>query len=342
MFTGMCQAATPTNTSEPLQMTELPEKKWHEVSVDHVGPFPDGKHVLVIIDDYSRFPIVEVVKSTSTQETIEQLDKYFSIFGIPSVLKTDNGPAFKSHEFAQFAQYLGFKHRKITPLWPRANGEVENFNKTLGKAIKVAAAENKNWKQEMHKFLRNYRATPHCTTKIAPAKALFGENIKTRLPEIVIPEDDDVTCENDLKAKQKMKIYADKKSKPCMIKEGDAVLIKQPKANKLTTPFNPKPYKVVSRKGSMITAKQGEHSITRNSSYFKPVIAEEEENEEDKSDLEEEEELTKDEIGESAYEDITSDETTSEKSATQKTVIPIRKSSRIRKPPSHLKDFVRK
>ena len=71
----MCQAATPTNTSEPLQMTELPEKKWHEVSVDHVGPFPDGKHVLVIIDDYSRFPIVEVVKSTSTQETIKQLDK---------------------------------------------------------------------------------------------------------------------------------------------------------------------------------------------------------------------------------------------------------------------------
>ena len=340
----MCQAATPTNTSEPLQMTELPEKKWHEVSVDHVGPFPDGKHILVIIDDYSRFPIVEVVKSTSTQETIQQLDKYFSIFGIPSIVKTDNGPAFKSHEFAQFAQYLGFKHRKIAPLWPRANGEVENFNKTLGKAIIVAAAENKNWKQEMYKFLRNYRATPHCTTKIAPAKALFGENIKTRLPEIVIPEDDDVTRENDLKAKQKMKIYADKKSKPCMIKEGDAVLVKQPKANKLTTPFNPKPYKVVSRKGSMITAKQGEHSITRNSSYFKPVIADEEENEEDKSDVEEEEEeeLTKGEIGESTYEEITSDETTSEKSATQKTVIPIRKSSRIRKPLSHLKDFVRK
>ena len=57
--------------------------------------------------------------------------------------------------------------------------QMENFNKTLGKAIKVAAFENKNWKQEMHKFLRNYRATPHCATKIAPAKALFDENIKT-------------------------------------------------------------------------------------------------------------------------------------------------------------------
>ena len=120
---------------------------------------------------------------------------------------------------------------------------------------------------------------------------------------IVIPEDDDVIRENDLKAKQKMKIYADKKSKPCMIKEGDAVLVKRPKANKLTTPFNPKPYKVVFRKGSMTTAKQDEHLITRNSSYFKPVIAEEEENEEGKLDVEEadEEELTKDEIGELGY-----------------------------------------
>ena len=83
--------------SKPLQMTELPEKKWHEVSVDHVGLFPDGKHVLVMIDDYSRFPIVEVVKSTSTQETINNLTCIFSIFRIPSVVKTDNGPAFKSH-----------------------------------------------------------------------------------------------------------------------------------------------------------------------------------------------------------------------------------------------------
>ena len=73
----MCQAATPTNTSEPLQRTELPEKKWHEVSVDHVGPFPDGKYVRVTIDNCSRFPIVEVAKFTSTQETFNNLTSIF-------------------------------------------------------------------------------------------------------------------------------------------------------------------------------------------------------------------------------------------------------------------------
>ena len=71
----------PSTNSHKYKQTitndKLPEKKWHEVSVDHVDPFPDGKHVLVMIDDYSRFPTVEVVKSTSTQKTIQQFDMYF-------------------------------------------------------------------------------------------------------------------------------------------------------------------------------------------------------------------------------------------------------------------------
>ena len=46
---------------------------------------------------------------------------------MPQVVKSDNGPPFNGHEFAQFADYLGFKHRRVTPLWPEANGEVERF-----------------------------------------------------------------------------------------------------------------------------------------------------------------------------------------------------------------------
>jgi hypothetical protein len=73
-----------------------------------------------------------------------------------------------------FANYLGFHHRRITPLWPKANGEAERFMRTIGKVIKAAQID-KNWKQELYKFLRNYRATPHSTTGVPPAQALFGK-----------------------------------------------------------------------------------------------------------------------------------------------------------------------
>jgi hypothetical protein len=75
---------------------------------------------------------------------IPKLDKLFATFGTPLVVRTDNEPPFNGDEFVKFSQVLGFKHRKVTPLWPRANGEVERFVKTLKKYIKAAKTEGKN------------------------------------------------------------------------------------------------------------------------------------------------------------------------------------------------------
>ena len=70
-----------------------------------------------------------------------------------------------------------------------------------------------------------------------------------------------------------MKEYADQRrqSKTSDMKVGNIVLVQQPKTNKLPTPFNPHPYKVVARKGSMVTAERGSHKITRNVSFFKKI-----------------------------------------------------------------------
>ena len=47
-------------------------------------------------------------------------------------------PPFNSKEFTAFADDLGFKHRKVTPKWARANGEVEKFLRTVKKVIKIS------------------------------------------------------------------------------------------------------------------------------------------------------------------------------------------------------------
>ena len=71
--------------------------------------------------------LIQIVHSTAAKAVIPKLDRIFAAYGIPKVVKSNNGPPFNGHEFAQFANYLGFKHRKVTPLWPEANGEVERF-----------------------------------------------------------------------------------------------------------------------------------------------------------------------------------------------------------------------
>ena len=53
------------------------------------GPI-DESYLLVVTDDYSRYPVVDIVHSTSSKVVIPGLDKIFAEFGIPHVVKTDN------------------------------------------------------------------------------------------------------------------------------------------------------------------------------------------------------------------------------------------------------------
>ena len=164
-----CQAITTHRKSEPLQRSTLPSKPWSEVSIDFSGPYPTSEYLMVVMDEYSRFPLVEIIKSTSAATVIPRLDHLFSVFGVPDHVKTDNGPPFNGHEFCRFATTIGFKHGKITPLWPKANGEVERFMRTVGKAVKAITANGQHWRKQLPTFLRNYRSTPHPSTGVTPA-----------------------------------------------------------------------------------------------------------------------------------------------------------------------------
>lgn len=264
---------------EPINMTPLPTSPWSEICVDFAGPFPSGDYALVVIDEYSRYPEVDIITSTSAKAVIPRLDTIFARHGIPHSVKTDNGPPFNSADFTEFANTFGFRHRKITPLWPEANGEAERFMRTLNKHVRSSSSQGENWKRQLAQFLRHYRATPHSSTKVSPFEALTGRKMKFGLPELPsspVHPPPLVTSKmalNDATSKAKMKAYGDQKrhAAPSTLSPGDPVLVKQPKANKTTPPFDPKPYTVVQTKGSMITAQRGPSSIVRNSSHFKMI-----------------------------------------------------------------------
>lgn len=40
-----------------------------------------------VMDDYSRYPVVEIVKLTAVTTIIPKLDKVFSEFGVPDVIR---------------------------------------------------------------------------------------------------------------------------------------------------------------------------------------------------------------------------------------------------------------
>ncbi|CAB3996654.1 PREDICTED: uncharacterized protein K02A2.6-like [Paramuricea clavata] len=146
----------------------------------------------------------------------------------------------------------GIEFVTVTPLWPQSNSEAESFMKPLLKSILTG----RSWKKELFTLLLNYRATPHNTTKIAPAELLFNRTIRTKLPQQNTsskPIDKHIMAkENDHNSKSHMKRYTDqaRHTKKTLINVGDLIIYKQQKKNKFSTKFNPAPYKVIKVHGA--------------------------------------------------------------------------------------------
>ena len=80
----------------------------------------------------------------------------------------------------------------------------------------------------------------------------------------------------DREAKEKRNTYADKRrcTKEPSFKVYDQVLVRQSKRNQLTPRFDPRPYKITSINGTMITAPKQDKMVTRNSSHLKKFTGE--------------------------------------------------------------------
>ena len=144
--------------------------------------------------------------------------------------------------------------------------------------------------------------------------------------QVHFKDQDEQIRERDARQKQYMKELADERNR-CQehsVREGDKVLVKQDPSNKLDTPYKPKPYKVTSKKGSMVTAENENHKITRNSSFFKKIP----------------------EICDSRYDtqsedaNILDDNNLVSKDSAHNVDEPLRRSERIKTIPAYLKDYV--
>ena len=205
-----CQASTVTKHRDPLTPTTAPSELWRDLSADHWGPTADGCFLLVVIDNLSRYPEVEVVRGTGGEENIEAFDNIFTRHGYCKTLKTDNGPPFngkESHVLQKYFNWAGIDHQPTASAEdPEANGLAEAFMKVCQKIWHTAIVEGKNPRAEINKTLQLYRSTPHPTTGFAPAELLYGRKLRTRLPQLppsTCREDIQIAISNDESAKLK-------------------------------------------------------------------------------------------------------------------------------------------
>ena len=267
-----CHAAIPNTCLQPLKPNLLPDRPWQYVHADFKGPIGAQYYLHVVIDQYSKYPEVDIVKSTSFEKLKPCLDRLMASHGIAEKLSTDNGSPYFSTEMKEYTKQLGVKHEPVTPD-PQSNIFAENVVKILCKFIHSTIAERKNPKTELQNFLPTYHSTPHTMTGKSPAEMLYGQTLKTKLLQIFTKKeshDQTKVCgyHNAKKLQQKANFDRHQQGKDKHIKIGDKILIRQPKAT--TKPsFDPSSYQVTQINGNRITAQRHNQKRVHDKNHIK-------------------------------------------------------------------------
>ena len=188
-----CQRHRPQEPRQPLKPTPAPERPWQHISADFFSF--DGFEYLVIIDYYSKIPFIRRMPPSqcNAAKTISVLKELFSEHGIPETLRSDNGPQFASHLFAEFAKEWNFDHNTSSPRNPRSNGQAEaavNIVKGLLNHAKYSG-------EDPYLALLAYRSTPIDAHLRSPADMLYQRTIHITLPQRICHKDPHAADDRD-------------------------------------------------------------------------------------------------------------------------------------------------
>lgn len=160
-----------TPKREPMMPTTNPERPWHTIGADLC--YCKGKNYLIVVDYFSKYPEVAFLENQTSKCVCEKLEAIFARHGKPNVVRSDNGPQFKSPHFRQLSKDWEFIHITSSPHYPQSNGQAE----AMVKAVKALMKKNENLEQA----LLEYRTTP-LANGLSPAELLMGRTLRGAVP----------------------------------------------------------------------------------------------------------------------------------------------------------------
>ena len=156
-----------------------------KVPVDIIGPIPhtssEGyRYASNIIDWSSRYPEVVPLRTITSKAIYKALLNFFTKFGFPTTILSDNGSQFKSELTGCLDKLLGIEHIFTSIYHPQSNGICERFNQTVKSMLyKVSMDHPSQWPDYLPMIMFAYRETPHLSTGFSLFQILFGGNPKS-------------------------------------------------------------------------------------------------------------------------------------------------------------------
>ncbi|PIK60059.1 hypothetical protein BSL78_03057 [Apostichopus japonicus] len=136
----------------PLKPIPAFEEPFSRVIVDCVGPLPKTRsgheYLLTIMCASTRFPEAIPLRNIKAKTISTALLKFFTTFGLPKSVQSDQGSNFMSNLFQQVLYELNIHQIASSAYHPESQGALERFHQTLKSMIKTYCFDKeKQWDQ---------------------------------------------------------------------------------------------------------------------------------------------------------------------------------------------------
>jgi len=168
------------------------------VAVDILSGLPtssDGsKYILVLTNYFTKRSEAYALPDAEAHTCISAMyNEFFSRFGIPRQLHSDQGKNFESKLIHELCLLAGIEKSKTTPFHPRSDGQAERLNRTLLQMLRTTATDHvNNWPSYLPTVLTAYRMTVHSVTGITPYMVMLGPEVLTPVILIAQPPNEPV------------------------------------------------------------------------------------------------------------------------------------------------------
>ena len=156
-------------------------KPFERINIDFKGPLPSvtrNKYLLVIIDEYSRFPFCFPCIDMSAGTVIQCFEKLFSFCGYPGYIHSDNWKAFISKQMNDYLLEKCIATSRCTPYHPTGNSQVERMNGNIwAKVLLVLKTRNlpvTQWEGVIPLVMHNIRSLLCTSTNATPHELFFN------------------------------------------------------------------------------------------------------------------------------------------------------------------------
>ena len=144
----VCQVVGKPNqgpVKAPLKPIPAFREPFSRVIVDCVGPLPrtsaGNEYLLTIMCASTRFPEAIPLRNIRSQTIVKALLKFFTQYGLPKSVQTDQGSNFMSGVFTQVMKELGITHHTSSAYHPESQGALERYHQTLKNMKKTGILE---------------------------------------------------------------------------------------------------------------------------------------------------------------------------------------------------------